>query len=194
MVSSAEDNYGINYISANRFYVEMEERGQISASFTECSGLQAKLNYETRFEGGVNYQQRIIPGTVEFSEVTLKRGMINDLAFLGWTHGIFTQLKPENSRQINGYRRNVNILLFNQGGDIVQCWTLIGAIPVGWRISPLQAESSAVVIEELTLAYEGLQVDVTLNPQQTTANPQGGGATIHDKGRESENKGFFASN
>ncbi len=194
MIDSANNNDGTNYITANRFYVEMQEKDQISASFSECSGLKAKMNYETYFEGGVNYQQRIIPGSIEFSEVTLKRGMINDLAFLGWTNRMFTQLKPQTSRQINDYRRNVNILLFNQGGEILQCWTLIGAIPVGWQISPLQAESNAVVIEELTLAYEGLKVDVTLNPQQTTSTPQAGGATIHEKGREAKNQGFFASN
>lgn len=194
MLDSTNSNERTNYITTNRFYVEMQEKGQISASFSECSGLKAKMNYETHFEGGVNYQQRIIPGNVEFSEVTLKRGMINDLAFLGWTNRMFTQIKPQNSRQIDDYRRNVNILLFNQGGAILQCWTLIGAIPVGWQISPLQAESNAVVIEELTLAYEGLKVDVTLNPQQSTSNPQGGGATIHDQGRQAENKGFFASN
>ncbi|MGK7942870.1 MAG: phage tail protein [Microcystaceae cyanobacterium] len=194
MVNAVEDNYGLNYITANRFYVEMQEQGGISASFTECSGLRAKVNYETRFEGGVNHQQRIILGHTEFSEVTLKRGLTNDLAFLGWTSAVFTQLEPQNSQQIDNNRRNINILLFNQSGEVLQCWTLIGAIPVTWQVSPLQAESNAVLIEELTLVYEGLKVVVTLNPEQPTGDAKGGGATVHRQGREAENRGFFSSN
>ncbi|ACK70178.1 conserved hypothetical phage tail protein [Gloeothece citriformis PCC 7424] len=194
MSNSTEDNYGLNYVTANRFYIEMQEQGEVSASFSECSGLRVKRNYETRFEGGVNHQQRIILGQTEFSEVTLKRGLSNDLAFLGWTSTIFSQLEPQNSRQIDTHRRNINILLFNQGGEILQCWTLIGAIPVVWQISPLQAESKAVVIEELTLAYEGLKVVVNLDSQNPTGNSKGGAATVHKQGRKSENKGFFESN
>ena len=187
MSTASEDNYGIHYVTANRFYVEMQEQSAISASFSECHGLRVKMNYETRFEGGVNYQQRIILGQTEFSEVTLKRGMTNDLAFLGWTSKMFTEIEPSNSQQISNYRRNINILLYNQAGEIIQCWTLIGSVPVGLAISPLQAESNSVVIEELTLAYEGLKIVVSSDPSNPTGNARGGGATIHDKG-------FFSSN
>ncbi len=37
-------------------------------------------------------------------------------------------------------------------------WTLIGAVPVGWKAPELQADGNTVGIEELTLAYEGLEV------------------------------------
>ncbi|MEL6939124.1 MAG: phage tail protein [Cyanobacteria bacterium J06598_1] len=148
-----------NYVTANRFYVEMEST--ITASFSECSGLGVTLNCETIEEGGVNDQQRIIIGNPTFSEVVLKRGVTDDLMFWEWIQSILETKKNQ--------RRNVNILVFNQAGETMQCWTLIGAIPTGWKAPALQADGEAAAIEELTLTYEGLKVE---------RKSQGGGAQM----------------
>lgn len=161
-----------NYVTANRFYVEMEST--ISASFSECSGLGVKIKRETYSEGGVNEQQRIILGQAEFSDVTLKRGITNDLTFWQWTNNILQGKTAQ--------RRNVNILLFNQAGETMQCWTLLGAIPVGWKAPALQANATSLAIEELTLSYEGLKIEQN----------NGGGAEELTKGREPKS-GYFAS-
>src|ERR687886_1624672 len=139
----------LNYVTANRFYVEIES--EITASFTECAGLGVQVDKETYFEGGVNEQQRIFLKQAKFSDVTLKRGITNNLVFWNWLNQI---LDSNNQKE----RRNVNILVFNQSGETMQCWTLIGAVPVGWKAPSLQANSNTAAIEELTLAYEGLQV------------------------------------
>lgn len=60
----------------------------------------------------------------------------------------------------------------------MQSWTLIGAVPIAWRIPTLQADGNAVAIEELTLAFEGLQVGQSL----------GGGNPVKRDG-----SGFFPS-
>lgn len=197
----------LNYVTANRFYVEIES--QITASFTECQGLGFKLKYERYMEGGVNDQQRILLGQTEFSEVTLKRGLSNDLVFLDWISNILNQLvdRPLDQRQLRqqdnlltlaqtpkqpvdrAKRRNVNILVFNQAGETMQCWTLIGAVPVGWKAPSLQANSNTVAIEELTLAYEGLKV-ANANFEQEKRNNRGGGASMQ-KGRDPS--GYFSS-
>jgi|SRR6476469_734204 len=163
-----------NYVTANRFYVEIE--GQISASFRECSGLGFTIKADKRHEGGVNNQQRIILGQAEFTDVTLKRGMTDDLrVFWGWISDTLNNKK-------NKKRRNVNILVFNQAGETRQCWTLIAAVPVSWKAPALKADANEVAIEELTIAYEGVKV----------ANAGGGGATIISSGRD--NSGYFPSN
>ncbi|AFZ01404.1 phage tail protein [Calothrix sp. PCC 6303] len=151
MAKSIDEDYGLNLISANRFYVGIESN--ISASFTECQGLGVKVKYETYHEGGVNDQQRIFLGQPEFSEVTLKRGMSDDLVFWQWASQL---MKTDASKSIE--RRNVNILVFNQAGETMQCWTLIGAAPVGWKAPSLTADSSNIAIEELNLIYEGIKV------------------------------------
>lgn len=135
-----------SYVTTNHFYVEMLPTATIVAGFTECSGLSAKVDYDTYFEGGVNDQQRIFLKHTSFTEVTLKHGVTNDLSFWNW----FTATTSR--------RRNIRILLFNQAGDTRQCWTLIGAVPVGWTAPSLQADGNSVAIEELKLAIEGLTV------------------------------------
>ncbi|MGL5131458.1 MAG: phage tail protein, partial [Planktothrix sp.] len=96
-----------NYITVNRFYVEMES--EVKASFSECSGLGVNVKKETYLEGGVNNQQRIILGHAEFTDVTLKRGMTDDLTFWQWINSVLSGIPNS--------RRNVNILLFNQAGE-----------------------------------------------------------------------------
>ena len=162
-----------NYITTNRFYVEMEST--ITASFSECSGFGVNIQKETYFEGGVNHEQRIFLGHAEFTEMTLKRGMTDDTTFWDWVTSTISA--PTNKR------RNVNILLFNQAGETMQTWTLYGAIPTSWKAPGFQADGTSVAIEELTLSYEGLNVKV---------KQQGNGGASIDLGRDAS--GFFAPN
>ncbi len=164
MRQNNSNNYELNYVTANRFYVEMQSN--ITASFSECSGLGVKIKKETYLEGGVNDQQRIILGQSEFSDVTLKRGITDDLLFWEW----LSQTIGNGKKQ----RRNINILLFNQAGETMQCWTLIAAVPIGWKAPSLQASANSVAIEELTLAYEAMQI---------TQKSQGGGVVNINAGR-----------
>lgn len=148
---------GGNYITTNRFYVEIG--GSIAASFTECSGLDVQVDKEVYQEGGVNDQQRIFLKPAKFSDVTLKRGMSDDITFWSWIQLVLNLNKPSGEERPKNLRRNITILVFNQAGETMQAWTLIGAVPVGWKTPSLQAESSSVAIEELVLAYEGLNVE-----------------------------------
>lgn len=107
---------------------------------------------------------------------------------LGWASRMLTQLEPTD-RNVNPQRRNINILLFNQAGETIQTWTLIGAVPVAWQAPALQADTSTVAIEELTLAYEGLKVVANLQPSSNA----GGGATFL-QGRDANAGGFYPSN
>ncbi len=156
--------YQTNYVTANRFYVEMESN--LTASFSECSGIGVKLKREAYSEGGVNDQQRIILGQPEFTDITLKRGITDSLVFWNWLSAI---LEGKTNQ-----RRNINIVVFNQAGETMQCWTLIGAVPIGWKAPALQANSNTVAIEELTISYEGLKI----------SKSAGGGMQELSKGRE----------
>jgi phage tail-like protein len=199
------DDHVLNYVTANRFYVEIESN--ISACFSECSGLSVKVKKETLLEGGLNNQQRILLGQAEFSDVMLKRGITNDSVFWDWVNqtispksqdgiGIAVSAQVQGVGGINGTldpqsmsfkkspgscRRNVNILLFNQAGETMQCWTLIGAVPIGWKAPALQANANTVAIEELTLAYEGLKI---------SKSSSGGASSL----KERDMTGSFPSN
>lgn len=168
--------FGANYVTANRFYVEMDKT--LIASFSECQGMGVTIKKEAYFEGGVNNQQRVILGQAEFSDVSLKHGMSEDVSFWDWLSII---LDP--SQKIE--RRNVNILLFNQAGERIWCWTLIGAVPIRWQSPSLQADSTSVAIEELTLAYEGITVE---KPSMQLSGDSTQITTSH--GREAQSAAF----
>ena len=154
------DDYRSNYITNNRFYVEMDR--EVKAAFKEFSGINVKIKKDNYFEGGVNDQVRVLLGHADFADVTLKRGMTNDLTFLKW---ILETLKGKREN-----RRNINILLYNQAGQTMQGYTLIGAIPINWKIPGVQADGNAVAIEELTLAYEGLSFIENATGSSPTTN------------------------
>ena len=138
----------LKYVTPNHFYIEVGR--EISAYFTECSAIGAKIEHKSYMEGGVNDQQRIYLGQTKFTEVTLKRGLTNNVHFWGWA---------SQTMQAQVKRKNVSILTFNQAGETMQSWTLIGAVPVAWKAPVLRAsEDKTVAIEELTLAYEGLKI------------------------------------
>jgi phage tail-like protein len=142
-----QDGYVKNYVTTNRFYVEI---GRLSvAAFSECSGVSVNIEKEVYLEGGVNDQQRISLGQTKFSDITLRKGMTNDETFAKWLSEIF---------EGKNKRRNVNVVAFNQAGETMKSWELIGAIPVGWKLPDLAADGNMVAIEELTLAFEGLKM------------------------------------
>lgn len=138
----------LNYVTTNRFYVEIES--QVTAAFSECSGLDVQIEKEVYQEGGVNNQQRIFLKHAKFGDLTLKRGITDDPVFWNWVNQSITAGESR--------RRNINILVFNQAGETMQVWSLIGAVPVAWKTPSLKAESNTVALEELVLAYEGLKV------------------------------------
>lgn len=165
----------LNYVTANRFYVEIEN--QITASFSGCDGLGVKAEHTVIKEGGMNTEQRILLGRASFDEVTLKRGLSDDEVFWSWAlQGVV------GTGDFTKRRRNVNILVYNQAGEMMRCWTLIGAVPKAWKGPNLTATSGEVAIESLTLMYEGLKA----------SKQGGGGATLIQSGRDST--GFFPSN
>jgi phage tail-like protein len=148
-----------NYVTANRFYVELG--GSIVASFTECSGIGVQIDKEVYFEGGVNDEQRILLKHAKFNDVTLKRGMSDNIDFWGWLQELLnlvnTTYTPRKDTDAS-LRRNISISLFSQSGETMQSWRLIGAVPVAWKAPAFQANATVVAIEEITFAYEGLKI------------------------------------
>jgi phage tail-like protein len=169
-------------VTTNRFYVEMD--GLLIASFSECSGIDISIDKDTYFEGGVNNQQRIFLKQAKFGDITLKRGITDDTTFWKWIDSMLqdTEVSAGSSSSssrterlksfasdtlIGSYtpeRRNIGIMLYDQSGMVVQGFYLLGAIPVAWKTPALQADSSSVAIEELTLAYEGFQKLPPMSP------------------------------
>ncbi len=132
-------------LASFRFVVEAG--GTAVATFTECSGLQAEVEVVTYEEGGRNDYVHRLPGRAKFSNITLKRGLMETDDLWAWFEGV-----------VNGkvVRRNVSIILYDSEHNEVRRWNLVEAYPVKWVGPAFNTGSSAVSIETLELAHEGM--------------------------------------
>lgn len=127
-----------------RYYVEIDQINV--AEFTECSGLTVERETTPITEGGLTTFDIKLPGRLKYSNITLKRGLI-DLTILDWL------LKNANTNTIKPELRNVTIYLANESGETAYTWNVMHAYPVKWTGPQLKADSNEISMEELELAY-----------------------------------------
>lgn len=126
-------------------------QGLVQGHFTRVDGMAIKVGRLLYREGGERATVRSIPGPVEYATVTLMYGLTSDRTLVDW---LFTA--------VNGAveRRNVSLaMLDDTGSSEVQRWNLVRAWPCEWRGAPLDAMGSEMAIEQLSLAYDRLELD-----------------------------------
>jgi phage tail-like protein len=118
-------------------------------SFSECSGLDKTLQTEDYPEGGNNALVRKFPSRVTWSNIRLRRGVAtNDQLWL-W-HDSFVQG--------NGTRRDGVISLLDEQQNAVKVWRFTRGLPVKYVGPSMNANQSAVAIEELEIGHEGIRL------------------------------------
>lgn len=123
------------------------------AGFQECSGIGIEMQViEYRNGNDKENAVRKITGLYKVADVTLKRGIIGSLALWQW----LDQVRNGDQTAL----RTVSIHLQSEDHtSIVQTWRLLRARPVRYVSGPLNAKGNDVAAEELTLAYERLEVE-----------------------------------
>ncbi len=123
------------------------------AGFQECSGISMSVDViEYRNGNDKENTPRKITGLTKVSDVTLKRGIIGSLGLYNWIN----QIRNGDQAAV----RTVTIQLQNEDHTaIVTTWKLIRARIVKHTSGPLNAQGTDVAIEELTLAYERLELE-----------------------------------
>jgi len=92
-----------------------------------------------------------INGLNKATDVTLKRGVISSSALQDWLDQI------RNGRQ--GADRTVTIMMQNEAHKIVRTWKLLRARIIKHVSGPFNAKGTDVAMEELTIAYERLEME-----------------------------------
>jgi phage tail-like protein len=124
----------------------------LAAGFSECSGLEATVEVLEYKEGGVNDYTHKFPTRASFGNITLKHGVIpTDDDLWTWHNGFVLG---------NGTRRDGLIILMDESRIPAVVWKFTRGIPTKWVGPALNATQSAVAIESLEIAHEGLFRDL----------------------------------
>jgi phage tail-like protein len=123
------------------------------AGFRECSEIGMAVDViEYRNGNEKENEPRKLTGLARYPDVTLKRGVIGSLDLYAWINDV------RNGSQ-TAYR-TVTIQLMNEDHtQVAVTWKLLRARPVRHVAGPFNAQCSDVAVEELTLAYERLEME-----------------------------------
>lgn len=130
--------------------------------FTEVSGLDYSVDIiEYRAGNDPNFSKIKMPGMRKFSNVTLKKGIIQGFKdansdFYSW---IASGQSDGTVRKRTDYRKSITITLKDEEGNEVVAWNLINAFPIKVTFTDLKADANEAAVETLELAIEDLTVE-----------------------------------
>ena len=127
--------------------------GTDDASFSHVD-LPVALLDEVAYRSGddKSNEARKQPGLASYSHLVLSRGLTTNLDLWNWW---------EAAR--NGdptVDRNVVVRLLDGTGQLVLTWKFRNAFPAVYRLSPLDAAASDLVVETVELAFDSMDVEV----------------------------------
>lgn len=128
---------------------QVQIAGIKATSFCEVYGLEAEVEVVDYRSGDDKLDSvRKLAGLNKYSQITLKRGLTDDLSLWQWMNaGI----------QGNVSRQTVMIVQLDEARNPVVQWKLLNAWPCKYIGPALNAQSSDVAMETLVLCYESLQ-------------------------------------
>lgn len=124
----------------------------VDAGFAECSAIDFGVDV-IEYRNGNDKDNAVskLPGLRKVGDVTLRRGLIGSLTLYEWLNQV-----ADGDRDV----RTVRIQLQSEDhSEVVMTWTLLRARIVKYVTGPLNAKGSDVAMEELTLAYERLEME-----------------------------------
>jgi phage tail-like protein len=121
----------------------------VRGGFTEVSGLDVEITPIEYRNGAEDITVRKLPGLKKFSNITLKRGVVGDLAFFNW-------IKAALNGQV--LRADGVIILLDESRQPVITYKFRRAWPCKWSGPQLNATTNEVAIESIEICHEGLDV------------------------------------
>ncbi len=133
-------------LGAYNFRVEID--GLNVAFFSEVSGLETEIDViEYRTGGDLNHLRKL-PGLRKYSNITLKRGIVQSDDLWQWHKAALDG---------NVERRSGSIILLEDNREEAMRWNFFEAWPSKYSGPFLRATSSEVAIETLTLVCERIE-------------------------------------
>ncbi len=136
-----------------RFTANFEGLG--ITSFREVQGFSSEVDSTEYREGGFGYlTKRKLPGLVNYGDITLTKGLYSNPILYNFFNDF---LEGNNFTPVNAV-----ITIYDNAGNPTASWSVINAWPKQYSSTDLNAEDSAILIETLVLAHEGIKRDVSV--------------------------------
>jgi phage tail-like protein len=132
---------------------QIEITGVVIAQFKEVSGLSAEIQVIEHRENkpkGIPVIKKL-PGAKKWGDIVLKRGKTN-------SKDLWTWIKQVQDGDIDGARKHGSIVLYDYKRGEVALYNFINGWPSKVSIGSLQAAGNDILLEECTIAHEGLEV------------------------------------
>ena len=129
----------------------LDVQGVVSAFFQSASGFSNTseiITHQAVDAAGKSVQQKI-PGDLTWDDITLERGITDDLALWNWRQQVV-------DGDVEGARKDGSVVMYNQSGTEVTRWNFINGWPSAWNGPDVGAEDQSVAIESISIAHEGL--------------------------------------
>ena len=139
-------------IRTARYALRVTWDGEAIPGVRRVRGLGQLTELISVHEGGDADASRSIVGPTKFEPVTITRGLSRDTAFEKWAQAIRHGTGP-------APRKDVRIEMYDNAQRITFAWVLKGALPIKFEAPDLNAAATDVAVEELTLAYDGLELE-----------------------------------
>ena len=125
----------------------------VQAGFQECSAIGMSVDV-IEYRNGNDKENSVqkLTGLARYPDVTLKRGVIGSLDLYEWLNDI------RNGNE-SAYRTVTVQLQNEEHSAVVQVWKLMRARIIKHVSGPFNAKGTDVAMEELTLAYERLEME-----------------------------------
>ena len=139
-------------IHTARYALRVTWDGEAISGIRRVRGLGQLTELISVRDGGDADASRSILGPTKFEPVTITRGLSRDTAFEKWAQAMRHGTGP-------APRKDVRIELHDNARRITFAWVLKGALPIKFEAPDLNAAATDVAVEELTLAYDGLELE-----------------------------------
>lgn len=134
------------------FLFSVDVQGQITGYFQECSGIGSEnevVDHKVTMGKGYEYVQKI-PGRVKYSDVTLKRGIADDMEIWDWRQMVV-------DGKMDKARKNCSITMYDRDYKPAAKWDLVNAWPSKVTGPAAKADSNEFGVEEMVLVHEGMK-------------------------------------
>jgi phage tail-like protein len=133
------------------FNFALDLQGTITGYFTECSGIGSEheiVEHKVVTDKGVEVVQKI-PGRLKWQDVTLKRGITQDMQIWDWRAIV-------EKGEVVKARKTCSIVMFDRNYKEVARWNFENAWPSKVTGPSVKADSNEFGVEEVTLVHEGM--------------------------------------